>query len=65
MDPKANLAEQLKLARRIIVTADGTLDWAIPVHKPEDVERLAELVIALDEWMQNGGFSPWPREKSA
>jgi hypothetical protein len=48
MDPNANLAEQLKLAARI-------LDGAAP---EEDAERLAELVLALDEWLRRSGGLP-------
>jgi len=48
MDPDANLAEQLKLSRLI------TLGEAIA----SDIERLAELIETLDEWLRNGGFLP-------
>ncbi len=57
MDPDANLSEQLELARSII----GEFDR--PNDNPEifmriDAARLAELVIALDEWLSKGGFKP-------
>lgn len=54
MDPDANLAEQLELARSFVETGDGD---------PEDLERLAQLVIALYEWIENGGALPaaWVR----
>lgn len=56
MDPNANLEEQLKLAKRIAESDDG--------HSLEDGVRLAELVIALDEWLAKGGFKParWTTE---
>lgn len=48
MDPTVNLAEQLQISIRI--SKDETL--------PDDHERLAELVIALDAWIRGGGFLP-------
>lgn len=53
MDPDANLKDQLTIAAMI---ADGTA-------KPHHVDRLAELVIALHEWIAGGGFLPsaWRR----
>lgn len=50
MDPDANLAEQLDSARRILSGEYANLDF--------HAERLAELVIALDEWIRGGGFVP-------
>ena len=61
MDPIENLKQQLVLAQRILHRADRD-DY--PYHVPEqaeDAECLAALVIALDEWMSKGGFSPWIR----
>lgn len=57
MDPNANLEEQLKLARHVIDRDDEE-----PVDDA-DVERLAELVVALDTWVRGGGFLPraWKR----
>lgn len=50
MDPVANVAEQY----RILASA-----------RP-DLERLGELVEALDSWLANGGFCPsTPREMAA
>jgi len=49
MDPDANLEEQLSLAQSFVETGDGD---------PEDLERLAELVLALHEWIQKGGALP-------
>lgn len=54
MDPNANLEEQLKLALQILGIDDGT----DPHDVAEAVMRLAELVIALDEWLRRGGFLP-------
>ncbi len=57
MDPTANLREQLALARSLIEQNDaeendgGTVDVV-------DATRLAELVVALDEWMRGGGALP-------
>ena len=50
MDPDKNLEEQRTLTK-----------WIIE-HEGKDCSaeslRLAELVIALDEWLQGGGFVP-------
>lgn len=53
MDPNANLDEQRELARRFV---EETISLA-------EVDRLAELVLALDEWLARGGFLPkrWER----
>lgn len=57
MDPNANLREQLALARSLISQNDadendgGTIDVC-------DATRLAELVVALHEWIDGGGFLP-------
>lgn len=53
MDPNANLEEQLDLAKKIIVASDRGSFLGV-----YSAERLAELVIALDEWIKNGGFIP-------
>jgi hypothetical protein len=55
MDPMVNLKEQLELANEIVSITDagGT---HIDV---ETADRLAELVLALDEWRRNGGFDPY------
>ena len=54
MDPNANLAEQLALAKQII---DDDERQPVP-HDGTDAHRLAELVLALDEWRHRGGFLP-------
>lgn len=48
MDPDANLREQRELAQAIINEEAGAIE----------AERLAELVLALDEWIDKGGFLP-------
>lgn len=62
MDPTANLNEQQRLAARI----QKCHDRAIPgpcAACAADGARLAELVIALDEWISNGCFLPLPWER--
>jgi hypothetical protein len=64
MDPIANLKEQLSLAREIRATwddcnGDGTLDHEMQEDVASKADDLATLVLALDEWMLKGGFSPW------
>ncbi len=59
MDPTANLKEQLELAKSF---ANGK------EHDTDDAARLAELVLALHQWMVRGGALPaqWysaPRNK--
>jgi hypothetical protein len=57
MDPIANLNEQREIAREIIrlTPSAGTVPQTLVNHG----ERLAELVLALDEWRQSGGFDPY------
>lgn len=64
MDPITNLKEQLDLAKRITDIQDHVDDDGNMSH--EDLEeseaygaRLAELVLALDEWRRKGGFDPY------
>jgi len=60
MDPVANLREQLVLAARILALNHRDMSDA-GRHEAEDAgERLAELVLALDEWRRKGGFDPYP-----
>lgn len=56
MDPNANLTEQLALAAAFLRAADDDE----PDQSPDmdDARRLAELVLALDEWLRRGGFLP-------
>lgn len=51
MDPTANLSEQREIVARVELCED-----AEALH--EDLSRLAELVIALDEWISLGNFLP-------
>ena len=60
MDPNANLTEQLEIAQQIISgvaqqVVSGDYD---DIDLEEDAVRLAELVLALDEWIRRGGFLP-------
>jgi hypothetical protein len=57
MDPDVNLIEQLKLAEKYI-ERDPEYDLLHPEETAADIQRLAELVQALDHWMTNGGFTP-------
>jgi hypothetical protein len=61
MDPKANLNEQLTLARRFVRQSAEQPDEMVAFDEQE-VVRLAELVIALDEWQRKGGFSPYEKK---
>jgi hypothetical protein len=55
MDPNACLEEMLELATKIQEQEDNALEDA---EHSTDAARLAELVISLDHWIQNGGFLP-------
>lgn len=59
MDPDANLEEQLRLAQALLNSATDEVDVRT------DAWRLAELVIALDEWVRGKGFLPsrWQNTK--
>ena len=48
MDPDATLKEIRELLEI----------WKVEAFHAEEVERLAELVEALDEWLSKGGFLP-------
>jgi len=52
MDPNETLKEMLRLAGKLAEPGsyEYATDW--PGH---DAERLAELVLALDEWLSDGG----------
>jgi len=64
MDPAANLAEQEALARELIALTeaatreDGSLDADAFEEVAQLADRLAELVLALGEWREAGGFDP-------
>lgn len=51
MDPVANMLEQREIASRIL---DNECDDFYA-----EAERLAELVVALDDWRKGGGFDPY------
>ena len=59
VDPDANLKEQIRIAKQII----QAIDKGEEIDMFERGDRLAELVIALDEWITRGGFIPgrWVR----
>ena len=54
MDPTENLTDQIMLAEVI----QGHLPFL-----DDDGERLAYLVLALDEWLRQGGALPKPWRK--
>lgn len=58
MDPNANLAEQRTLARSIQTQFENAEDTRAFSDLAHDANRLADLVIALDEWMVRGGSRP-------
>lgn len=53
MDPNASLTELRDLATRIVNRADG-----LSPSDVGDVDRLAELALALDEWITRRGSLP-------
>lgn len=63
MDPIANLQEQIELAKHINrlwdeCGDDGTLKPDDQAWLADAAERLADLVLALDGWITNGGYLP-------
>lgn len=58
MDPTANLREQIALADQIIKSESGNPQWSPAIE-------LAELVLALNDWIAGGGFLPeqWQQER--
>ena len=58
MDPNANLKEQLALAKQFVEQADQDIVTRSEFVSVDDAARLGELVIALNEWLKNGGFLP-------
>jgi hypothetical protein len=66
MDPTANLAEQVRLAKEIQKIVDGELPASV-METWQRTSRLSELVLALNEWMLKGGFPPrqWPEGTNA
>jgi hypothetical protein len=59
MDPDANLIEQRNIARDLIARFDRGENLS-----DYDAARLAELVIALDEWIIGRGFLPASWQKA-
>lgn len=57
MDPNANLAEQVAIARALILE-DGVGDDKERLTEWARAERLAELVVALNAWLSHGGALP-------
>jgi hypothetical protein len=57
MDPSSNLEEQLELAGRLL-DGIGCHEYEDLAQYEADVDRLCELVVALDGWISKGGFLP-------
>lgn len=61
MDHEANIKEQRDLAQRIVALSDkgfARLDDGDVNDQLDASARLAELVLALDQWSRTGGFEP-------
>ncbi len=56
MDPQANLKRQIEIARCL---AAGTFYNEYEAVQ-ELAEELADLVLALNNWLYSGGFAPNP-----
>ena len=52
MDPDSNLKEQRQIAEWMLG------DFPVSLNREQMADRLAELVLALDEWIRKGGFMP-------
>jgi hypothetical protein len=63
MDPDANLAELRRIIARARERADSVGYDA--VNDAIDLDRLADLAEALDEWLSRGGFLPeaWSKHR--
>lgn len=66
MDSKANLKEQIELAKLIqkksnllAKVTDLNEQHELFVDISELSERLSELIIVMDNWISNGGFHPY------
>jgi hypothetical protein len=55
MDPDANLEQQLRLAGAMLADHHDSDGNGV---EPRDAAELADLVIALNEWISKGGFLP-------
>lgn len=53
MDPDTNLEEMRQIAKSLLNDKDESISDLI-----DKSNRLAELVIAQDKWISNGGFLP-------
>lgn len=65
MDPNANLTEQREIAQRIAarprtITTHNSDDEGDRYSVLHSAQRLAELVLALDEGRARRGFEPTP-----
>lgn len=59
MDPDANLEEQRRIQERLDRSRldDYPSDTILELQN-NDLNRLAQLAAALDEWLSRGGFLP-------
>lgn len=57
MDPNACLAEMIEISNDLI-DKEKNSSADDPIADPVDAIRLAELILALDTWIVNGGFLP-------
>lgn len=58
MDPNVNLEEQLEISRYIINEDIDKHTSSETAWMAGQGQRLAELVLSLDEWLAGGGFKP-------
>jgi hypothetical protein len=66
MDPNCNLTDQLAFARSILEQVDKDQDSEVTRRIVAGFAvRLAENVLALNEWITKGGFLPKPWEGDA
>lgn len=56
IDPTANLEEQLQLSKQIL--SDAETENATVEALQEDLIELAQLVVALDDWLRKEGALP-------
>lgn len=65
MDPTANLEEALEIASSLVEEDVDSQSASETAGTAEQGIRLAELVLALDEWVRKGGFLPRPWQGDA
>jgi hypothetical protein len=58
MDPEACWAELVRLAKQCTENLESDEVFA-------DADRMSELVLALDGWLERGGFAPAAWRKNA